>query len=66
MPTGKLKEVLESLPQPYADAALNHLNGGTSAEWLASVLTDAGYPIGATTIKQYRRKMRAANETKGV
>lgn len=64
-PTGKLKEVLEALPQPYDKAARNHLDGGTSAEWLATTLTEAGFPIGATSIKSYRRKAREASIYEG-
>lgn len=65
-PTGKLKDIINDLSKSYGEALepfLKHLSGGTSAEWLADTLTEAGYPIGATTIKSYRRKLRAvANE----
>lgn len=35
-----------------------HIQGGTSAEWIASTLTKNGYPIGATAIKDERRRMK--------
>lgn len=68
-PTGKLLDILEDLEAGYGEALeplLGHLAGGTSAEWLAETLTEAGAPIGPTTIKQYRRKLRAAINEKGV
>lgn len=68
-PTGKLGDIIESLQASHGEAVdplLGHLIGGTSADWLAETLTEAGLPIGPTTIKAYRRKLRAATQTKGV
>lgn len=69
-PTGKLKDIIDTLSESFGpeamDPLLAHLQGGTSAEWLADTLTEAGHPIGVTTIKQYRRKLRAATNEKGV
>lgn len=67
-PTGKLLDILTDLEASFGEALeplLDHLQGGTSAEWLAETLTEAGAPIGATTIKAYRRKLRAAAQTEG-
>lgn len=67
-PTGKLADTLEALAEVKVPGLVNaveeHLKGGTSAEWLAECLTDCGYPIGATTIKSYRRRLRAT-QTEG-
>lgn len=42
-----------------ARAALRpHLLGETSADWLANTLTDEGFPVGASTIRTYRRALR--------
>ena len=46
---------LETIQQ---QALLPHLLGDTSAQWLAETLTAKGYPIGRTTIKDYRRALR--------
>ena len=35
---------------------------GNKAAWLAKQLTQAGYPISATVIKDYRRKQAATPE----
>lgn len=40
------------------DALLPHLLGGTSAEWLANLLSTHGYRISASTIRTYRRALR--------
>lgn len=47
----------ETLIQRYGDKAANVLADKTiPASWLAKQLTEAGYPISATVIKDYRRK----------
>lgn len=38
-------------------AFIDHLTGGTSADYLAGWLARAGTPVGATTIKTYRRSI---------
>ena len=38
-------------------AFINHLLGGTSAEYLSDWLSRAGTPVGATTVKRYRRSL---------
>ena len=40
------------------EAFLSHLHEGTSASWLSDWLTRAGHPVGATTLKDFRRKVR--------
>lgn len=55
---GRLKEVVYELPLAERTAFLDHLHGGTSAEWLARTLKNAGHPIGATTLKSYRAAAR--------
>lgn len=37
---------------------MDHLRGGTSANYLADWLKRAGCPVGATTIKDYRKKVQ--------
>lgn len=38
-------------------AFVGHVQGGTSANYLADWLKRAGTPVSATTIKQYRRSL---------
>lgn len=59
-PPARLQAVYEALAPSAMESLRVHLMGGTSADTLADVLTRHGYPIGATTIKTYRRKMRQA------
>lgn len=52
----------ETLIQRYGDKAADVLADKTiPASWLAKQLTQAGYPISSTVIKDYRRKQ--ANTT---
>lgn len=47
----------ETLIQRYGNKAADVLADKTiPASWLAKQLTQAGYPISATVIKDYRRK----------
>lgn len=59
---GRLLEMVTELTHEEAFAFWEHMNGGTSADWLARTLTRAGHPIGATTLKAYRQ---AAREMEG-
>lgn len=57
---GRLADIfaeLESRPD-VLDALQEHLLGGTPASRLARDLTATGFPVGATTIKDYRAKLR--------
>lgn len=56
--TGRLLEIVSELEEAEGNAVMQHLAGDTSAEWLSSVLTDAGYPVSATTIRTQRRAWR--------
>lgn len=48
----------ETLIQRYGSKAADVLADNTiPASWLAKQLTQAGYPISATVIKDYRRKL---------
>jgi len=60
--TGRLAEVVQALSKRERAAFLAHLEGGTSADWLARQMKNAGHPIGATTLKAYRQ---AAREQEG-
>lgn len=57
---GKLASIFQDLEgRPDVAAALTeHLLGGTPASTLARDLTDSGWPISATTIKEFRRDNR--------
>lgn len=62
---GRMAQVLNEIGQRDSkahDALVEHLLGGTSAEWLAKTLTSNGHRIGATTIKSYRRDIAASAE----
>lgn len=61
-PTGRLAEVLAAVSPSARKALETHLLGGTSAEWLSTILTGEGYSIGASTIKAYRRAIKFHNE----
>lgn len=54
--SAKLKAALEAVGTEAREGFLTHLEGGTSANYLSDWLTRAGHPIGATTIKDYRRQ----------
>lgn len=57
--TGKLKDILDELDgHPAQERLEEHLLGGTSAARLARWLTDSGFPVGETTIKTYRARLR--------
>jgi hypothetical protein len=59
-PTGRLKDALTTVQRQHPtayDPLVEHLLGGTSADWLAETLTEHGAPVGATTIKAYRRRI---------
>lgn len=58
-PPPTLRALCESLDPATRASVQEHVVGGTSAEWLALVLTEHGHRIGATTIKRYRRSLRA-------
>jgi hypothetical protein len=57
----KVETALASLGDQVREAFLAHLRGGTSAAWLADWLTRAGHPVGATTIKDYRKRVANAD-----
>lgn len=52
-----LREALESLPEQGRSAFLEHLRGGTSANYLSDWLKRWGKPVSATTLKTYRRSI---------
>ena len=54
----KVDVALEEVGGEAREAILAHLRGGTSAAWLSRWLTKAGHPVSATTIKDYRKKVR--------
>lgn len=54
----KVETALSELGGDARDAFLAHLRGGTSAAWLSGWLTRAGQPVSATTIKEFRKRVR--------
>lgn len=56
----KVESALVAVGHEASEAFLTHLRGGTSAAWLADWLTRAGHAVSATTIKDYRKKVRDA------
>jgi hypothetical protein len=58
----KVETALEAVGPEARDAFLTHLRGGTSAAWLADWLKRAGHAVSATTIKDYRKKVRDAGQ----
>ena len=61
-PIGRLAEILASITPEANDALVEHLLGGTSANWIAATLTSEGYPIGSTTIRFYRQSVKFHNQ----
>jgi len=57
-PGKALTAIWNRLTATDRNALLPHLIGSTPAEWLASVLSDKGYAISASTIRTYRRSLR--------
>lgn len=55
-----LREALSRHDAERRKALIEHLLGGTSADYLAGWLKRAGTPVGPTTIKAYRRSLREA------
>ena len=59
LPKGsRLEAIYGSLEAGERAALLAHLLGGTSAEWLAQTLTECGHPIGRSSIKRTRQKLK--------
>lgn len=56
-PPPVLREALGRHDAERRAAFIEHLTGGTSADYLADWLRRAGTPVGATTIKHYRRSL---------
>ena len=52
----KVQSLLSTLPPAERELVEAHLVGGTSSRWLAATLTRNGYPIGKTTIDDWRKK----------
>lgn len=50
-----LSDALRALPRDAAERFIQHLHGGTSANYLSDWLGRTGNPVSATTLKQYRR-----------
>lgn len=57
-PTGRLASILEKLDAPTRKAVLDHLRGGTSANWLSKVLARHGHKISPTTLKEQRALLK--------
>lgn len=56
-PPPTLGALWEALSGDVKAAALPHLLGDSSADWLARTFTKAGHPISASTIRTYRRSL---------
>lgn len=54
----KVDEVLSEVGEEARNALLAHLEGGTSANWISDWLKRAGHPVGPTTLKEYRRRLK--------
>lgn len=54
-PPPKLQEAYGALAPDARSAVLPHLIGDTSADYLSGWFSRYGAPVGATTIKAYRR-----------
>lgn len=54
-----LQSAIANLTADRRAAFLEHLEGGTSADYLADWLKRAGHKVSATTIRTFRRKAAA-------
>ena len=54
----KMEAAIDALPLKARITLLAHIEGGTSAEYIAGWLTRFGHPVSATTVKAYRRRLR--------
>lgn len=54
-----LQSALIAIGSQAASRFLEHLKGGTSANYLSDWLRRAGCPVSATTLKQYRKEITA-------
>lgn len=52
-----LATALAHIGQPATEVFLQHLRGGTSADYLSDWLKRCGAPVSATTLKKYRRSL---------
>lgn len=57
-PPPVLRDAYGPMAVPYKEAVLDHLLGGTSADWLSGWFKRYGTPVGSTTIKTYRASLR--------
>lgn len=60
----KVGRILAGLDEPYKSALTNHLtrthaDGGYTDEFLSSLMGQAGFQIGATTVRTHRKGMCA-------
>lgn len=58
----KVEAALAALGPDFREPVLEHIRGGTSAEWLADWFKRAGFPVGASSIKRYRKKVRRGEQ----
>lgn len=52
-----LRNALSAIGKQASERFLEHLKGGTSANYLADWLKRAGHPVSATTLKAYRKEI---------
>lgn len=53
----KIEAIRAKLPEAERDALDAHITGGTSAAWIAKTLSSNRFPIGATAIKEERKRL---------
>lgn len=52
-----LSKALSKVGPEASEAFIEHLRGGTSANYLSDWLRRAGHPVSATTLKDYRKEI---------
>jgi len=52
-----IAKALAHIGNEAAEVFMQHLRGGTSANYLSDWLGRAGSPVSATTLKEYRRSL---------
>lgn len=52
-----LTAALSQVGPKATEVFMEHLRGGTSADYLSEWLTRAGHPVSATTLKEARKRL---------
>lgn len=60
-PVGRMAEIRQQIPDHAFKVIEDKLLDGASANELAKVLTEQGYPVSASTIKAHRKRLKESD-----